>query len=116
MIYIGMTAKHVIQQHKFEQTELIFPTTPPPPPKFKTPPPPKLPEPPKPKLEMKFEQPKINMPKIEKPALKPLEMEAKLNTPQIKAAKPAIILAPQPKAALTAAMPAQNNTWAKRLE
>lgn len=111
MIYVGMTAKHVIQQHKFEQTELIFPTTPPPPPKFKTPPPPKLPEPPKPKLEMQMEQPKINMPKPEpKPALKPLEMEAKLNTPQIKAAKPAIILAPQPKAALTAAMPAQTNT------
>ena len=111
-IYIGMTAKHVLQTHKFEQTELIFPTTPPPPPKFKTPPPPKLPEPPKPKLEMQpMEQPKINMPKIEpKPALKPLEMEAKLNTPQLKAAKPAIILAPQPKAALTAAMPAQNNT------
>ncbi|WP_348262115.1 TonB family protein [Telmatobacter sp. DSM 110680] len=110
-IYIGMTAKHVLQQHKFEQTELIFPTTPPPPPKFKTPPPPKLPEPPKPKLEMPMEQPKINMPKPEpKPALKPIEMEAKLNTPQIKAAKPSIILAPQPKAALTAAMPAQTNT------
>jgi len=109
-IYIGMTARHVIQQHKFEQTELIFPTTPPPQPKFKTPPPPKLPEPPKPKLEMQMEQPKINMPKPEpKPALKPLEMEAKLNTPQIKAAKPAIILAPQPKAAHTAAMPAQSN-------
>ena len=29
--YIGMTAKHVIEQHKYEQTELIFPTTPPPP-------------------------------------------------------------------------------------
>ena len=58
-----------------------------------------------------MEQPKINMPKIEpKPALKPIEMETKLNTPQMKAAKPAIILAPQPKAALTAAMPAQNNT------
>jgi TonB family protein len=111
MIYIGMTAKHAMQEHKFEQTELIFPTTPPPPPKFKTPPPPKLPEPPKPKLEMQMEQPKINMPKPEpKPALKPLEIEAKLNTPQIKAAKPAIILAPQPKAALTAAMPAQTNT------
>ena len=111
MIYIGMTAKHVIQQHKFDQTELIFPTTPPPQPKFKTPPPPKLPEPPKPKLEMQLEQPKINMPKVEpKPALKPLEMEAKLNTPQVKAPKPAIILAPQPKAALTAAMPAQDNT------
>jgi TonB family protein len=111
MIYVGMTAKRVIQEHKFEQTELIFPTTPPPPPKFKTPPPPKLPEPPKPKLEMQMEQPKINMPKPEpKPALKPLEMEAKLNTPQVKAAKPSIILAPQPKAALTAAMPAQTNT------
>jgi len=110
-IYIGMTAKHVIQQHKFEQTELIFPTTPPPQPKIKTPPPPKLPDLPKPKLEMKLEQPKINMPKPEiKPALKPIEMEAKLNTPQIKAARPSIILAPQPKAALTAAMPAQNNT------
>ncbi len=110
-IYVGMTAKHVIQEHKFEQTELIFPTTPPPQPKFKTPPPPKLPDLPKPKLEMQMEQPKINMPKPEpKPALKPLEMEAKLNTPQIKAAKPSIILAPQPKAALTAAMPAQDSS------
>jgi len=111
MIYVGMTAKHVIQEHKFEQTQLIFPTTPPPQPKFKTPPPPKLPDLPKPKLEVQMEQPKINIPKVEpKPALKPLEMEAKLNTPVIKAAKPSIILAPQPKAALTAAMPAQNNT------
>jgi TonB family protein len=111
VIYIGMTAKRVMQEHKFEQTELIFPTTPPPQPKFKTPPPPKLPPPPKPKLELQLEQPKINMPKIEpKPALKLLEMETKLNTPVIKAAKPSIILAPQPKAALTAAMPAQTNT------
>lgn len=110
VIYVGMTAKQVIQQHKFEQTELVFPTTPPPQPKFKTPPPPKLPDLPKPKLEVEMQQPKINMPKIEKPALKPLQMEAKLNTPQIKAPKPSIILAPQPKAALTAAMPAQNNT------
>jgi len=109
VIYIGMTAKHVLQQHRFEQTELIFPTTPPPQPKFKTPPPTKLPDLPKPKLELQMEQPKINMPKPEpKPALKPLEMEAKLNT--IKAPKPSIILAPQPKAALTAAMPAQDNT------
>ena len=111
MIYVGMTAKHALQEHKFEQTELIFPTTPPPQPKFKTPPPPKLPDLPKPKLEVQMEQPKINIPKVEpKPALKPLEMEAKLNAPQLKAAKPAIVLAPQPKAALTAAMPAQNNT------
>lgn len=111
MIYVGMTAKHVIQQHHFEQTELVFPTAPPPAPKFKTPPPPKLPDLPKPKLEVQMQQPKINMPKAEpKPVLKPLEMDAKLNTPEIKAAKPAIVLAPQPKAALTAAMPAQVNT------
>jgi len=111
MIWVGMTAKHVMQQRHFEQTELIFPTTPPPQPKFKTPPPPKLPDLPKPKLEVQMQQPKINMPKVEpRPALKPLEMEAKLNAPEIKAAKPAIVLAPQPKAALTAAMPAQNNT------
>lgn len=111
MIWVGMTAKHALQQRHFEQTELIFPTTPPPQPKFKTPPPPKLPDLPKPKLEVQMEQPKINMPKLEpKPALKPIEMEAKLNTPEIKAAKPAIVLAPQPKAALTAAMPAQTNT------
>ena len=111
MIWVGMTAKHVMQQRHFEQTELIFPTTPPPQPKFKTPPPPKLPDLPKPKLEVQMQQPKINMPKVEpRPALKPLEMEAKLNAPEIKAAKPAIVLAPQPKAALTAAMPAQTNT------
>jgi len=110
VIYIGITAKRVIQQHKFEQTALIFPTTPPPEVKVKTPPPPKLPPPPRPE-EVKLEAPKINMPKLDpKPALKPIEMEAKLNTPQLKEAKPAIVLAPQPKAALTAAMPAQSNT------
>lgn len=104
---IGMMAKKVIT-HKFQQTELIFPTMPPPPPKIKVQPPPKLPEPPKPpKIEVKMEQPKINLPKIDpKPALKQIQMEAKLEQPQLKAAKPAIILAPQPKAALTAAAPA----------
>lgn len=106
-LYVGMMAKHVIEQHHFEQTELIFPTTPPPQPKVKVPPPPKLPTPPKP-AEIKFQPPKINMPKPEpKPALKPIEMESKLTVPAMKAAKPAIILAPQPKAALTAAAPAQ---------
>ncbi|HTB96513.1 MAG TPA: TonB family protein [Terracidiphilus sp.] len=106
VLYIGMMAKHVIEQHHFEQTELIFPTTPPPPPKIKVTPPPKMPDLPKPKLEVKLDAPKINLPKIDpKPALKPIEMEAKLNTPQLKAVKPAIILAPQPKAALTAAAP-----------
>jgi TonB family protein len=106
VIYIGLTAKRVIEQHKYEQTELIFPTTPPPQPKVKIVPPPKLPDPPKP-AEVKLEAPKINLPKPEpKPETKPIEMEAKVKTPELKAAKPSIILAPQPKAALTAAAPA----------
>ena len=111
VIYIGMTAKHVIQEHKFEQTELIFPTTPPPQPKFKTPPPPKLPDLPKPKLEVQMEQPKINMPKIGAEARSEAARDgSQAERAAVKAAKPSIILAPQPKAALTAAMPAQNNT------
>jgi TonB family protein len=109
VIYVGMTARRVIQAHRYEQTELIFPTTPPPPPaplKMKMPPPPKVETPKMP--EVKLDAPKINMPKIEKkPDLKPLQMEAKTALPTVKQAKPSIILAPQPKAALTAAAPAQ---------
>ncbi|MGC1461984.1 MAG: energy transducer TonB [Terracidiphilus sp.] len=108
-LVISMTVKHVIDVHKYEFTELTAPPTPPPPPKVKVPPPPKLPPPPEPpKLQM--EAPKIEMPKP-KPEPKPIQMEAKVALPEVKAApKPAIILAPQPKAALTAAMPAQNNS------
>jgi len=109
MIYIGATVKHVMEVHRYEQTELFIPTTPPPTPKVKVPPPPKLPPPPK-TPEVKFEAPKIRMPKPEpKPDVKPIEMEAKLALPTVKAAKPSVILSPQPKAALTAAMPAQDN-------
>ncbi len=55
-----------------------------------------------------MDAPKINLPKPEiKPALKAIQMEeAKLKMPEMKA-RPSIILAPQPKAALTAAAPAQ---------
>jgi TonB family protein len=107
VIYIGMTARKVIQAHRYEHTELIFPTTPPPPPmKMKMPAPPKVEAPKLP--EVKLDAPKINMPKIEKqPEPKQIKLEAKQALPEIKAAKPAIILAPQPKAALTAAAPAQ---------
>lgn len=105
-IYVGMTARRVIEEHKYEQTDLIFPTAPPPPMKLKIPPPPKV-EPPKPQ-EVKLEAPKIHMPRIEpKPDIKPIQMEAKIALPSVKAARPSIILAPQPKAALTAAAPAQ---------
>jgi TonB family protein len=109
-IYLGSQVKKLVQ-HKYEETVLILPTTPPPPPpKVKMPPTPKITPPEPPKIQVKLEQPKIVMPKIQpKPEPKPIEMEAKVNIPVIKAVKPAIVLAPQPKAALTAAMPAQNN-------
>jgi TonB family protein len=107
VLAISMMAKHVIQRH-YELTTLIAPTTPPPEPKVKPIPPPKLPPPPQPpKIQM--EAPKIEMPKP-KPEPKPVQMEAKVNLPEIKQAKPNIIEQPQPKAALTAAMPAQDNT------
>jgi TonB family protein len=107
VLYIGATAKHALEKHHYELTELIVPTTPPPQAKIKQPPPPKLPPPPEtPKLQM--EAPKIEMPKPKPPEPKPIQMEAKLAMPAMKPAKPAIVLAPQPKAALTAAMPAQS--------
>lgn len=101
---LGMMVKHVIVEHHYEQTLLIAPTTPPPPPKVKVTPPPKLPPPPQPP-KVTLEAPKIEVPK---PEPKPIQMEAKLEAPVVKDAKPAIVLAPQPKAALTAAMPAQS--------
>src|SRR5580704_4927790 len=109
-IYLGTQVKKLVE-HKYEETVLIIPTTPPPPPaKVKLPDPPKITPPEPPKLEVKMDTPKINMPKPEiKPEPKPIQMEAKLDVPVMKAAKPSVILAPQPKAALTAAMPAQNN-------
>ena len=107
-LIIGMTAKHVIEEHKYEFTELIVPNTPPPPPKVKVTPPPKLPPPPEPP-KIQLEARRIEMPKP-KPEPKPIQMEAKVALPVVKEApKPAIVLAPQPKAALTAAMPAQDN-------
>jgi TonB family protein len=108
VLLIGLIVKPKIEEHKYEQTELILPTKePPPPPKIKIPPPPKV-EMPKPP-EVKLEEPKFEMPKP-KPEPKPVQMEAKVTPlPTIKAAKPAIVLAPQPKAALqAAAMPAQS--------
>ena len=109
-LYLGEAAKKTINMHRHEETLLILPTNPPPQPKAKIPPPPPIKDPPK-LVEVKFEAPKIRMPKPEpKPELKPIQMEAKLTMPAIKEAKPAVILAPQPKSALAAAaMPAQDN-------
>jgi TonB family protein len=106
-IYIGMAAKKIIQEHKYEMTELIVPNKPPPE-KPKIPDPPKIKPPDMP--EIKLEAPKIEMPKP-KPEPKPIEMEAKVTLPVIKTDLPKVIEAPQPKAALApAAMPAQDNS------
>lgn len=106
-IAIGMTAKHVLEQH-YEMTTLIAPSTPPPPAiKIRQPPPQELPPPPEPpKVELQPRQ--IEMPKP-KPEPKPIQMEAKVNLPVVQPKAQRIIEQPQPKAALTAAMPAQNN-------
>ena len=106
VLYVGSMAHKMIQVHRFEQTQLIVPVSEPPKPKVKLPPPPKIDLPTPPKIE--YEQPKIVAPVPPKPEPKPIQMEAKLESPVMKQAKPNIILAPQPKAALTAAMPAQN--------
>jgi TonB family protein len=50
---------------------------------------------------------KIAMPKP-KPEPKPIQMEAKVDLPVVKPKQQVVVLAPQPKAAMTAAMPAQN--------
>lgn len=112
-IYVGMMARHVIQQRQYEQTILIVPSQQEDAPKPK----PKMPEPPKveePKLpDVKLEAAKIKMPRMEpKPDVKPIEMEAKLNLPAIKTAAPKVVEAPQPKAALVA-LPPQPGTQAK---
>ena len=110
VLVISMTLRHVAIQRHYEFTELIVPSQPQEQPKPKVPPPPKLPDPPKPP-EVKLDQPKLALPKPEpKPDIKPIQMEAKVTLPAIREAKPSIILAPQPKAALTAAMPAQSNS------
>jgi len=108
VLLVGMMTKHVLQEHHYEMTELVVPTTPPPPIKVKVPPMPKLPPPPTPPKIQLDTQKIVQMPKP-RPEPKPLQMEAKVAMPEIKPAKPAIVEAPQPKAALTAAMPAQNN-------
>jgi len=111
LIVFGTVAHHELQLKKMESTEIVFPTTPPPEVKVKVkvPPAPKLPPPPEPPKIARLEAPKINVPRVEaKPEVKPLptlpEKVAQVNLP---AAKPQIVLAPQPKAALAmAAAPA----------
>ncbi len=127
MLYFGATAKKILDQHKYEETLLVLPSKPtPPPPKVKMPPPPKMEELPRP-VDVKLEAPKIDLPKPEpKPEPKPVQLEVK--APVLESAKLKVIEAPQPKSVLNidakqavvtaqqtknamtqAAMPAQDN-------
>ena len=109
LLYVGATAKKIIEEHKYEMTDLVIPAKQPPPEKAKLPEPPKIKPPDLP--DVKFQAPMIHMPKPEpKPEVKPIQMEAKVNLPDIQAKQQVVTLAPQPKAALTAAMPAQDNS------
>jgi TonB family protein len=105
-VWIGMTAKQVLQQ-QYEMTDLIIPSDPPQPVKIKQPPPPEMPPPPDPP-KVQLQERQIVLPKP-KPEPKPVEMEAKVTLPTVKAKPQIVTKAPEPKAALTAAMPAQNN-------
>jgi len=108
VLLVGMTAKQVIEPH-YVMTELIVPTTPPPEIKVKTPLPPELPPPPEqPKLELRLQPKQIVIPKpVVEP--KPVQIEYKVNTLVVQPKQQVVTLAPQPKAALTASMTAQNN-------
>jgi TonB family protein len=106
VLSLGVLIKPKLVKHVYEQTALLLPEKPVEKPKVKVEPV-KLPEPPKP-VEVKLEAPKINLPRIEPKPEKPIQMEAKIPAPTIREAKPAVILAPQPKSALAAAAaPAQ---------
>ncbi len=108
IVVLGVITKKEIDKRKYEQTLLVLPEPEPPKPpevKVKMPPPPEIKPPDLPKIQL--EQQKIIVPKQEiKPEPKPeIKLEAKVTPLPPVAAKPAVVLAPQPKAALTAAAP-----------
>lgn len=102
----GMMAKTVIQQ-RFEETQIVFSNSPPPPPRVKKSEPIKITQPtPVVREALKMEAPKIQVQRAQ-PRPEAVKMEAKLSVPDMQIARPKVILQPQPKAAMTAAMPAQ---------
>ena len=108
-LILGSYVHHEVQVRKMDTMQLYVPSPPPPEVKIKVkvPPAPKVDV--KPPVVAKLEPPKINLPKVERqPEPKPLPMmKEQAAIAKIEAAKPAVVLAPQPKAALTAAAPAQ---------
>jgi TonB family protein len=106
VLYVGAMACHVIEVRHYVQAQLIVPVSEPPEPKVKLTPQPGLSWPPEPpKIQM--DAPKIVTAAKPMPEPKPIQMEAKLEMPAMIQAKPSVILAPQPRTALMAAMPTQ---------
>ncbi|MGC9158445.1 MAG: TonB family protein [Terracidiphilus sp.] len=107
LLYLGAAAKKAMDLHQYQETLLMLPSKPaPPPPKVKIAPLPPV-APPR-MTAIRFQPPKIDLPKLEpKPALKVIQIAPKLPAPSMQASRAAIILAPQPKPALAAAMPAE---------
>lgn len=102
LFMLGAMARQIVVERKYENTALIFPTPAPPRPAVKLPEPPRIKPP-----DVQLTPPRITPPEPA-PEAKPIEMEAKVKLPPIKAAKPAVVLTPQPKPAFRAAMPAQS--------
>lgn len=103
----GMMTRNIVQQ-RFESTQIVFTKNPPPPPKVRPPDPIKIKVSPPPVVHevLKMEAPKIQTHRPE-PKPEAVKMEAKVAVPVMRMLKPQIIMQPQPKAAMTAAMPAQ---------
>ncbi len=108
LLLLGTFAHHAIVQRRMESLTLELPVSKPPEIKVKTPPPPKMPPPPV--LEtVHIQPPHLTIARTEpKPEVKPIQMmKETAQLPVVHEAKPQIVLAPQPKAALAfAAAPA----------
>ena len=108
LLILGTFTHHVVIQRRMELTTLELPVSKPPEIKVKTPPPPRIPPPPRPEV-VHLEPPHLAITRPEpKPEAKPIQMmKETAQMPVVHEAKPQIVLAPQPKAALAyAAAPA----------
>ncbi len=108
LLILGTFTHHVVIQRRMELTTLELPVSKPPEIKVKTPPPPRIPPPPRPEM-VHLEPPHLAITRPEpKPEAKPIQMmKETAQMPVVHEAKPQIVLAPQPKAALAyAAAPA----------
>ena len=108
LLLLGTFAHHAIVQRHMESLTLELPVSKPPEIKVKTPPPPKIPPPPMPET-VHITPPHLTIARTEpKPQMQPIPvMKEALQVPVAHEAKPQVVLAPQPKAALAfAAAPA----------